>query len=77
MWELIRFKKFWHIWSRVQLYIHGPVDYKVINFIIKNSVILKMLQTNNGNNWPCSFQVVNNVKLITHDGRRPTTDEDR
>lgn len=35
-----------------------------------------MLYTKNGNNWQCSFQEIGNEKLLTHNGRRTTTDED-
>lgn len=43
-----------------------------MNFTFNNPFTLKMLQTQNGNNWPCSFQeAVKNVKLSKHDRQRP------
>lgn len=36
---------------------------KVITFTIYIPLLLEILQTKNGNNWPCYFQEVKNKKL--------------
>lgn len=56
-------------WPRIR----GPRVGEVINFPIKTSLLLEMLQTKNGANCPCSIQEeVTNVKLLRDDARRQT-----
>lgn len=40
-----------------------------MNFSMKNFLTTEMIHIKNGKNWPCSFQEVNNVKLLTDDAQ--------